>query len=142
QTMPDASPTKWHLAHTSWFFDTFVLRRARPGLALRDERWAALFNSYYHSAGERHPRGQRGHLSRPTLDEVHAYRRDVDGAMEALFVDAPAPLLDAHAATVEIGLHHEEQHQELILTDVKHVIATNPLDPVYRPSPPRPRGVA
>jgi ergothioneine biosynthesis protein EgtB len=132
QTMPDVSPTKWHLAHTSWFFETFLLRPRLPGYRPLDERYAVLFNSYYVGAGDRHARPDRGHLSRPTVSEVLAYRRHVDQQMQ--------PLLDdpAHAATIELGINHEEQHQELILTDIKHVLGTNPLRPAYDPSAPVP----
>src|SRR5206468_2609856 len=118
QSMPDASPTKWHLAHTSWFFETFVLRRGVRDYLSLDERYAVLFNSYYHAAGDRHPQPERGRLSRPTVAEVLAYRRHVDAAMERLLA---TPAADAHAFVIEVGLHHEEQHQELILTDIKHV---------------------
>jgi ergothioneine biosynthesis protein EgtB len=128
QTMPDVSPTKWHLAHTSWFFETFILRPA-GGYVPLDERYATLFNSYYVGAGDRYPRPERGHLSRPTVAEVHAYRRHVDAAMEAVLDD------DRFAFTIELGVNHEEQHQELILTDVKHVLCMNPLAPAYRPRP-------
>ncbi len=138
QSMPDASPTKWHLAHTSWFFETFVLRSHRPDYAPIDERYAFLFNSYYHSAGERHPRPERGLLSRPTIEEVRAYREHVDRSMERLLGGDGATLDAELAFVVELGLNHEEQHQELILTDVKHVLALNPLEPAYRPPSPRP----
>ncbi len=127
QSMPDASPPKWHLGHTSWFFETFVLVPAgTPRLA---EAYAVCFNSYYVGAGPRHPRPSRGLLSRPSLDEVRAYRRHVD--------DGVARLLEAGgdervAATIELGLHHERQHQELLLTDVKHAFAQSPLGPAYR----------
>jgi ergothioneine biosynthesis protein EgtB len=130
QSMPDASPTKWHLAHTSWFFETFVLRPSDGEYRTFDERWAVLFNSYYHAAGERHPRPERGMLSRPTVEEVRAYRRHVDLGMERLL--ARADLADELLFLVELGLNHEEQHQELLLTDVKHVLALNPLEPAYR----------
>lgn len=132
QSMPDASPTKWHLAHTSWFFETFVLRPAVARYPLFDERFAVLFNSYYHAAGERHPRPERGLLSRPTVAEVLAYRAHVDRWMGELLAGEHGPLADALAFTVELGLNHEEQHQELLLTDVKHVLARNPLEPAYR----------
>jgi ergothioneine biosynthesis protein EgtB len=132
QSMPDASPAKWHLAHTSWFFETFLLG-TRAGYRPVDARYAELFNSYYNSVGEQHPRDRRG-LSRPTVEEVYAYRRAVDERVAELLPSLPAALL----AVVEVGLHHEEQHQELILTDVKHLLAQNPLQPVYRAAPPRP----
>ena len=132
QTMADASPTKWHVAHTSWFFETFVLKPALAGYEPHDARYAFLFNSYYHAAGERHPRPERGMLSRPTLAEVHEYRRHVDHAMARLFERGAVEADERLAFVVELGLNHEEQHQELILTDVKHVLARNPLEPAYR----------
>jgi hypothetical protein len=133
QTMPDVSPTKWHLAHTSWFFETFLLRPYAPGYRPLDERYATLFNSYYIGAGDRFHRPSRGHLSRPTVDEILAYRRHVDEHMQPLLADP------AHAFRIELGLNHEEQHQELILTDIKHVLGTNPLHPALRPRSDRTR---
>ncbi len=128
QTMPDVSPTKWHLAHTSWFFETFILQPHVPGYRMLDERYGYLFNSYYEAVGPRHARPQRGHLSRPTLDEVLAYRRHVDAAMQqALAGVVPAQL----QSLIELGLQHEQQHQELLLTDIKHVLGSNPLRPAY-----------
>jgi ergothioneine biosynthesis protein EgtB len=124
QAMPDASPVRWHLAHTAWFFEEMVLKRI-PGYRPLDERYAFLFNSYYESLGERHARPERGLLSRPTLSEVMAYRRHVDAEMERRWPQV-APEI------VELGIHHEEQHQELILTDVKLVLLSNPLEPIYR----------
>ncbi len=138
QAIPDASPTKWHLAHTSWFFETFVLSRDY-GYRPLDPRYRVLFNSYYHAAGERHPQPERGLLSRPTVAEVHAYRRHVDEAMERLLARG---LPDDLAFIVEVGLNHEEQHQELLLTDVKAVLGGNPLQPSYRPAPARAPSVA
>ena len=127
QSMPDASPVKWHLAHTTWFFETFVL--APRGVPAFDTAYRYLFNSYYNAVGDRHPRPERGLLSRPSLDEIHAYRASVDESIERLLQEG----LD-HAALrlVELGLHHEQQHQELILTDVKHLLSRNPLRPAYR----------
>ncbi|HWC62642.1 MAG TPA: ergothioneine biosynthesis protein EgtB, partial [Rhizomicrobium sp.] len=125
QSMPDASPVKWHLGHTTWFFETMILAR-KPGYAPFDSRFAYLFNSYYEALGPRHPRPQRGMLSRPSLDEVLAWRRHVDAAMEPALADASL------AARVLLGLHHEQQHQELILTDIKHAFFANPLLPAYR----------
>jgi ergothioneine biosynthesis protein EgtB len=125
QSMPDASPVKWHLAHTSWFFESVVLSRM-PGHAPFDPRFAYLFNSYYEALGPRHPRPRRGLLTRPSLDEVLAYRDHVDAAMAAACED-PA-LHDA----ITLGIHHEQQHQELILTDIKHAFFSNPLLPAYR----------
>ena len=135
QSMPDASPTKWHLGHTSWFFETFVLRPAAPGFEPTDERYAYIFNSYYRAAGDRHPQPRRGLLSRPTIDETYRYRREVDRGMEAFFDSASSSRFGEHAFTIELGLHHEQQHQELILTDVKHLFAQNPLGPSYRTEP-------
>jgi len=132
QSMPDASPAKWHLAHTSWFFETFVLRPALAGYRLFHPAYPALFNSYYESAGERHPRPERGHLSRPTVAEVRAYRAHVDGGMLAMLAGEAARIDAQLAFTIELGLNHEEQHQELLLTDVKHLLGTQPLRPAYR----------
>ena len=126
QSMPDASPGKWHLGHVSWFFEVLVLARVRPGHACWRPEWLPLFNSYYESLGRRHPRPQRGLLTRPGLDEVMAYRRHVDDAMQE-WLTQPG---DWHAL-VGLGLAHEEQHQELMLTDIKHLLAQNPLMPVY-----------
>ncbi|MGW8267714.1 MAG: ergothioneine biosynthesis protein EgtB [Longimicrobiales bacterium] len=128
QSMADGSPTKWHLAHTTWFFETFILVPHLPGYRLHDERYPFLFNSYYVQAGERHCRARRGYLSRPTVEEVCAYREAVDGAMEAFLSEALDP--EVHEL-VELGLNHEQQHQELILTDLKHVFSVNPLRPAY-----------
>ncbi len=134
QSMPDASPAKWHRAHTTWFFETFVLARFLPGYRPFDPAFAYLFNSYYEAVGPRHPRPARGLLTRPTVAEVARYRAHVDAAMADLLPHPPAEA----AALVELGLHHEQQHQELLLTDIKHAFAQNPLDPVYvaAPAPP------
>jgi len=134
QSMPDASPTKWHLAHTTWFFETFVLAPHQPGYAAFDPRFAYLFNSYYEQAGPRHPRPQRGMLTRPSAAEVVTYRRHVDAAM-ADFLATPAADEPGPAGLVELGLHHEQQHQELLLTDILHLLAQSPLRPAYRPAP-------
>jgi ergothioneine biosynthesis protein EgtB len=132
QSMPDASPTKWHLAHTSWFFETFVLAARAPGFKSFDPSFNFLFNSYYNSVGDRLARPRRGLITRPTLDEVYGYRTNVDRAMES-YLDAAGDTLEADvAAVVELGLNHEQQHQELILTDIKHALAQNPLRPAYR----------
>jgi ergothioneine biosynthesis protein EgtB len=128
QSMPDASPTKWHLAHTSWFFETFVLAPHAAGYRVFDPRFGFLFNSYYEALGARVERGQRGLLSRPSLGEVHAYRRHVDEALATLLGRGDAGAL---SGTIELGLHHEQQHQELLLTDIKHALGTNPLRPAY-----------
>jgi ergothioneine biosynthesis protein EgtB len=129
QSMPDASPVKWHLAHTTWFFETFVLAPHQPGYRLFDPAFRVLFNSYYNAVGEKHPRPERGMLSRPALPEVLAYRSHVDDAMLHLIGAAGLPA-DV-AALIELGLNHEQQHQELILTDVKHMLSRNPLKPAY-----------
>jgi ergothioneine biosynthesis protein EgtB len=126
QSMPDASPVKWHLAHTSWFFETLILGED-PHYAPFDSRFGFLFNSYYEALGPRHPRPKRGLITRPSRDEVMAYRRHVDAAMESLLLRR----CDL-AARVQLGLNHEQQHQELILTDIKHAFFSNPLLPAYR----------
>lgn len=135
QGMPDASPTKWHLAHTTWFFETVVLSALVPGYRPVDERYAYLFNSYYESLGPRQPRPQRGMISRPGLAEVQAYRARIDELLTDFLRDCPEPLWPRAAALVELGLNHEQQHQELILTDIKYGLSLNPFDPVYRPAP-------
>ena len=140
QSMPDASPTKWHLAHTTWFFETFVLGPGVPGYTPFHPAFAVLFNSYYQGVGPQFPRPRRGVLSRPTVAEVMAYRRHVDEAMERLFRERPEAAFAELGPRIELGLHHEEQHQELIVTDLKHMLAQNPLDPVYRERPARPGG--
>ena len=127
QPFPDASPAKWHLAHTTWFFETFVLRDHVPSYRLFDERWAYLFNSYYEGEGERHARPKRGMLSRPSLDEVRAYRAHVDEALERALPLLPPSALEL----VELGINHEQQHQELFLTDILATFAENPLEPAY-----------
>nr|MCU0634224.1 DinB family protein [Gemmatimonadaceae bacterium] len=134
-SMPDVSPTKWHLAHTTWFFETFVLGPHLPGYRSPDARYAYLFNSYYVQAGERHCRAQRGLATRPTVAEVMDYRAYVDAALERL-LDVVGDD-EAHPALpiIELGLHHEQQHQELLVTDIKHVFFTNPLQPAYRDRP-------
>jgi len=133
QSMPDASPTKWHLAHTTWFFETVVLAPHQPGHRPFDARYGKLFNSYYESLGPRHPRPQRGMLSRPSLAEVHAYRAWVDAAMTGFMADADADTWAAAAGLIELGLHHEQQHQELMLTDILHALSMNPLLPAAYP---------
>jgi len=130
QSMPEASPAKWHLAHTTWFFETFVLERHRPGRKPFDAAFRVLFNSYYNGVGDRHPRPERGMLSRPSLAEVLGYRESIDEELgRALVEGSLAPDL---AALVELGLHHEQQHQELLLTDVKHLLSRNPMKPAYQ----------
>jgi ergothioneine biosynthesis protein EgtB len=130
QTMPEVSPTKWHLAHTSWFFETFVLKEALPDYTPIDPQYAYLFNSYYNAAGKMHCRPKRGLISRPTLDETLEYRRRIDDLMDALF--EKGSIVEKFAPIVRLGLHHEQQHQELMLTDIKHVFSENPLRPVFR----------
>jgi ergothioneine biosynthesis protein EgtB len=132
QSMPDASPTKWHLAHTTWFFEEFVLGPAGVRPIRGDELWRVLFNSYYEAAGPRHPRAARGVLARPSLEAVMAWRSRVDGAIEDLLTVAD----DAALVATLLGTHHEEQHQELILTDAKHALYGNPLRPAYCTSQP------
>jgi ergothioneine biosynthesis protein EgtB len=134
QSMPDASPAKWHLAHTTWFFEEFVLARFDRAHRWRDERWRDLYNSYYEAVGRQHARSARGLLSRPSLDEVRQWRGSVDDRMMSLLARAD----DAALAVALLGTHHEEQHQELILTDVKHALWSSPLNPPYRPD--RPHG--
>jgi len=137
QSMPDASPAKWHLAHTTWFFETFLLRDRLPGYRLFDEFWPFLFNSYYEGEGERIPRARRGMLSRPTLAEIRAWRAHVDEAIQPLLGDP------SHASLVELGVAHEQQHQELLLTDIKHALFQNPLGPAMWAEPeaaPQPGG--
>src|SRR4051794_26103696 len=124
QPFPDASPAKWHLAHTTWFFETFVLRDHVPDYRLFDERWPYLFNSYYEGEGERHARARRGMLSRPSLDRVRDYRASVDQALKRALPSLPPAAL----GLVELGIHHEQQHQELFLTDILATFAENPLE--------------
>jgi len=130
QSMPDASPVKWHLAHTTWFFETFVLERWARGYAPFHPLFRVLFNSYYNAVGDKHPRPERGMLTRPALADILAYRGHVDAAMDHVLGTDDG--LDAQAAAlIELGINHEEQHQELILTDVKHLLSRNPLAPAY-----------
>jgi ergothioneine biosynthesis protein EgtB len=133
QSMPDASPTKWHRAHTTWFFETFLVQPNVPDYKVFDERFAYLFNSYYVAAGPRHARPKRGLITRPNTDEVAEYRAHVDAAVEKLIGDASAEALPEILRIIEIGLNHEEQHQELMLTDILHAFAQNPTAPVYNP---------
>lgn len=136
QSMPEASPVKWHLAHTSWFFETFILLRLPSPVAAFNPAYAVLFNSYYVGIGPRHARPQRGLLSHPPLEQVLAYREHVDRHLSELLADNQ---LGADAlALVELGLNHEQQHQELLLTDLKHHFSCNPLLPAWRPSGPDP----
>jgi ergothioneine biosynthesis protein EgtB len=136
QSMPGASPVKWHLAHTSWFFETFVLARYFPNYVLHNPTFGFLFNSYYHAAGPRWPRPERGLLSRPTVAEVYRYRTHVDEHVLRLLAAPPESSFAELASAVLLGTHHEQQHQELIVTDLKHAWSANPLHPVYRPALP------
>jgi ergothioneine biosynthesis protein EgtB len=133
QPMPDASPTKWHLAHTSWFFEAVILREHAPGYEPFDSRFFQLFNSYYESLGPRHPRPERGLLTRPSLADVHRYREHVDAAMLRFIGESQGARWQAAAPLVELGLHHEQQHQELILTDILFMLSCNPMLPAYEP---------
>jgi len=134
QSMPDASPVKWHLAHTTWFFETFLLAPRVPGFRPRDPRWTHLFNSYYVAAGSRHARAERGLLTRPTVKEVLAWRHAVNDQVHGFLASPPGHDPEA-LAMAELGLHHEQQHQELLLTDLQHALSRNPLEVVYRPVP-------
>ena len=129
QSMPDASPTKWHLAHTSWFFETVVLQAFQAGYQVFDSQYLYLFNSYYEALGPRHPRPQRGLLTRPALADIHIYRRHVNTAMLRFMGSADEAHWQAAASLIELGLHHEEQHQELIQTDILHLLSCSPLLP-------------
>jgi len=131
QSMPDASPAKWHLAHTTWFFETFILQAHSPGYAPFDDRFKYLFNSYYKQLGGHPFRGSRGLMSRPGLDQIHAYRAHVDAALLRLLEERA----DDIAELGELGLNHEQQHQELILTDIKHALWSSPLRPAVFPAP-------
>jgi ergothioneine biosynthesis protein EgtB len=133
QSMPDASPIKWHMAHTTWFFETFILESLEPGFRPYQPAFRILFNSYYNGIGEKHPRPQRGLLTRPSIQEVKAYRRNVDQRMAALIAQSSSS--DALAELIELGVQHEQQHQELMLTDVKHLLSMNPLAPAYSDLP-------
>ena len=140
QSMADASPTKWHRAHVTWFFETFLLKPHLPGYAIFDERFPFLFNSYYVAAGPRHARPQRGLITRPNGDDVTAYRAHVDEAILRLIDTVEDDETSRVFAILEIGLHHEQQHQELLLTDILHAFAQNPTGPAYDPQwqPPKP----
>lgn len=131
QSMPDASPTKWHRAHTTWFFEQFLLTPHAGCYRPFHPDYAFLFNSYYVSAGPRHARNARGLLTRPGVDDIAAYRRHVDAAMESLLTKSDALTLDKVAPLIEVGLNHEQQHQELLLTDILHAFSCNPLPPAY-----------
>ena len=138
QSMPDTSPTKWHRAHVTWFFETFVLQPHEPEFSPFHPGYGYLFNSYYEQVGARFPRPQRGLVSRPGIDEIAAFRQAVDDRMLELIDGASPDQLAALGPLIELGLHHEQQHQELLLMDIKHVLSLNPLEPAYCGSePPR-----
>jgi ergothioneine biosynthesis protein EgtB len=140
QSMDDVSPTKWHLAHTTWFFETFILTRFDADYRVFDPAFGYLFNSYYEAVGPRHPRPERGLLSRPTVEIAAAYRDHVTAAINRLVERAAEPVWGEFAPLLELGAQHEQQHQELILMDIKHVFSINPLQPAYQP--PQPRSLA
>jgi ergothioneine biosynthesis protein EgtB len=132
QSMPDVSPTKWHLAHTTWFFETFILKKFVSGYRPEVPQYAYLFNSYYNAAGDMHRRDLRGLISRPTVKEAQRYRSSIDSHVTDLLSNAAEKLLDEIEPILILGIHHEQQHQELLVTDIKHVFAQNPLYPVFR----------
>ena len=132
QSIPDVSPTKWHLAHTTWFFETFILKKFVPGYRAEIPEYAYLFNSYYNAAGDMHRRDLRGLISRPTVGEAKRYRALVDSHIDDLLSNPDESLLDEIVPILVLGIHHEQQHQELLITDIKHVFAQNPLYPVFR----------
>jgi ergothioneine biosynthesis protein EgtB len=140
QSMPDASPVKWHLAHTTWFFETFVLEKYEDNFCAFQSEFRVLFNSYYNGVGEKHPRPQRGMLTRPPLSQVLAYRANVDARMAAAIAQHGGS--QAFRELVDLGLNHEQQHQELLLTDLKHLLSLNPLLPVYRELAALPKSIA
>jgi ergothioneine biosynthesis protein EgtB len=139
QAMDDASPTKWHLAHTTWFFETFILAKYSPGYRVFDDRFNFCFNSYYESQGQRHPRAKRGLLTRPGIYDVFSYRAHVDDGLAQLLPEAGEPAVEI-SRLVEIGINHEQQHQELLLTDILALFASSPLRPAYRQPKPVPVG--
>ncbi len=140
QSMPDVSPAKWHLAHTSWFFERFILAPHASGYREHHPQYNYLFNSYYNTVGPQHCRVQRGILARPTVSEVYDYRFAVDEAMTRLIERADRTVFAAIAPLVELGLHHEQQHQELLVTDIKHIFSSNPLLPAYHKGRDEPKG--
>jgi len=135
QSMPDVSPARWHLAHTTWFFETFLLTPHLAGYETPNPKYNFLFNSYYNAVGQQFARPNRGLLSRPTVEEILDYRRHVDEGMMSLFETSGDQVLNEIASVIEIGTHHEQQHQELMLTDLKHVFSVNPLRPAYFDTP-------
>jgi ergothioneine biosynthesis protein EgtB len=140
QSMPDVSPTKWHLAHTTWFFETFILKKFVSEYHADVPEYAYLFNSYYNAAGDMHRRDLRGLISRPTVSEAQRYRSSIDAHVDNLLSDADENLIDEIEPILILGTHHEQQHQELLVTDIKHVFAQNPLYPVFRAGRARPPG--
>ena len=132
QSMPDVSPTKWHLAHTTWFFETFILKKFIAGYQSTIPEYAYLFNSYYNAAGDMHRRDLRGLISRPTVKEAHRYRASIDAHIDDLLSNVDETLLNEIESILILGIHHEQQHQELLITDIKHVFAQNPIHPVFR----------
>jgi ergothioneine biosynthesis protein EgtB len=132
QSMPDVSPTKWHLAHTTWFFETFILKKFVLGYRAEIPEYAYLFNSYYNAAGDMHRRDLRGLISRPTMSQAQRYRVSVDSHIDDLLSNPDENMLDEIEPILVLGIHHEQQHQELLITDIKHVFAQNPLYPVFR----------
>ena len=134
--MADVSPTRWHLAHTTWFFENFVLNSFKTNFEPFRPGYDYLFNSYYNTVGQQFPRSRRGLLTRPTVDEVFAYRRAIDEQLQDFVADCDAETFSQVAGVIELGLHHEQQHQELILTDIKHVFSCNPLYPAYQRAAP------
>ncbi|MEN0652349.1 MULTISPECIES: ergothioneine biosynthesis protein EgtB [Hyphobacterium] len=143
QTMPDVSPTKWHRAHTTWFWETFLLGPNQPDYRPFNDRFCYLFNSYYEQVGERHPRPERGFLTRPSCDEIGAYRRHVDAAVADFLASASDAALSHTTGIIELGIAHEQQHQELLVTDIKHVLSRHPFAPAAYAAPAvPPRGIA
>lgn len=134
QSMPDVSPTKWHLAHTSWFFETFVVKVWMSQYRSEVPQYAYLFNSYYNAAGDMHRRDLRGLISRPTVAETYRFRKSIDQCVIKLLAEADESLFSEVASVVTLGLHHEQQHQELLITDIKHVFSQNPLYPIFQPN--------
>lgn len=138
QSMPDVSPTKWHRAHVTWFFETFLLAEQEAGFAPYQDKYWFLFNSYYEAVGPRYARAERGVISRPGAHDVGLYRANVDERVRTLVERLDQGSVDKLAATIELGFHHEQQHQELLLMDIKHVLSLNPLEPVYAGAPATP----
>src|SRR3954465_3690029 len=135
QSMPDVSPTKWHRAHVTWFFETFVLADHEPSFKPYQDQYWFPFNSYYEGVGPRYARAERGFITRPGAHDVGLYRADVDARMHDLVATLDGGALEKLASTIELGFHHEQQHQELLLMDIKHVLSRNPLRPVYAGTP-------